>query len=85
MKVKELKEAIEDLPDDMLVVLQRDSEGNGYSPLSGADPGGIYVAENTYSGEMYSDDWTADDCCLEDDEWDALKKGDRTLVLHPVN
>ena len=37
MNVKNLKEAIANLPDEMEVILQKDSEGNGYSPLSGAD------------------------------------------------
>ncbi len=30
MDLKELKELIKDLPDDMLVVLSKDSEGNEY-------------------------------------------------------
>ncbi len=34
MTVKELKKAIKDLPDDMECILQKDAEGNGYSPLS---------------------------------------------------
>jgi len=33
MKVKKLKEILADMPDDLLVVLSRDPEGNDFSPL----------------------------------------------------
>jgi hypothetical protein len=39
MTVKELREALAELPDDLLVVVSRDAEGNGYSPASGISPG----------------------------------------------
>lgn len=48
MTVKELKEAIAELPDDMEVILQKDGEGNGYSPLSGADPNAVYIPNNVW-------------------------------------
>ncbi|MFT7273462.1 MAG: hypothetical protein ACI9V1_003000, partial [Spirosomataceae bacterium] len=35
MTVKELKELLQTLPDNMEVILQSDAEGNSYSPLSG--------------------------------------------------
>lgn len=40
-----------DVPDDALVVLSRDSEGNGYSPLCNV---GMcrYAAETTWRGEI---------------------------------
>jgi hypothetical protein len=85
LKVKDLKEAIKNLPDDMEVVLQKDSEGNGYSPLSGADPNAVYVAETTWSGEVYSMEWSAEDADMEEEEWEAVKKKPRTLILFPVN
>lgn len=37
MKVKELKKLLEDIPDNYLVILSKDSEGNGYSPLYTVD------------------------------------------------
>ena len=61
MKVSELIEALQEMDPDSLVIMQKDSEGNGYSPLAGADPNGIYVADSTYSGEVYDAEWTADD------------------------
>ena len=85
MNVKELKEQIANLPDDMEVVLQKDAEGNGYSPLSGADPDAVYIPDSTWSGDVFSLVWTADDACMTDDEWNAIKSKPRALILYPVN
>lgn len=85
MTVKELKEAMENLPDDMEVILQKDSEGNGYSPLAGADPNAIYMPYNTWSGDVYSVEWTAEDACMSGEEWEEVKSKPRTLILHPIN
>ncbi len=38
MRVAELRAALADLPDDHLVVLAGDAEGNRYSLLAAADP-----------------------------------------------
>ncbi len=55
MTVKELKLAIANLPDNMPVILQKDSEGNGYSPCVGAAyDGDIYVPQSGCRGEVYS-------------------------------
>lgn len=79
MTVKELKILLENLPDDMLVVQQRDPEGNGYSPTSGADPEAVY-----HDGDVYNINWSAEDCCLDDDEWEELLSGPRCLVIYPM-
>jgi len=85
MTVKELKEAIANLPDEMEVVLQKDREGNGYSPLSYIDSDAVYIPNNTWSGDVYSMDWTADDACMTDEVWEEIKSKPRTLILAPVN
>ena len=90
MNVKELKEAIADLPDDMEVILQKDAEGNGYSPLQGDDTDCIYVAETTWYGEVYSiqgsDKESAEHNGMELEDWKALKdEHPQALVLFPVN
>lgn len=85
MNIKELKEAIKNLPDEMEVVLQKDSEGNGYSPLYGADPDSVYIADTSWYGDVYSMDWTADDACMTKEEWDVIKSKPRTLILYPIN
>lgn len=87
MKVGDLKELIKDLPDDLQVVLQKDAEGNGYSPCAGTDPNCVYVPESSWSGEIYNLKWDHEDCCLDRDTWNSYKNDMkmRALVLYPVN
>ncbi len=85
MKIKELKELLETLPDDMDVILQKDSEGNGYSPLAGGDNEAVYIPNITWSGEVYSTKWSAEDACMDDDEWKELLEKPRVLILYPIN
>ncbi len=78
MTVKELRTYLNKLDesmDDLQVILQKDSEGNGYSPLAGADDDCIYEPDNTYSGIVYSS---------EDAEEEGVE-GDKVLVLYPTN
>lgn len=85
MTIKELKEAIDHLPDDMEVILQEDAEGNGFSPLIGGDPDAVYISDTTYSGAVFSMDWSADDACMSEEEWAEIKAKPRAFILHPVN
>lgn len=85
MNVAELKEILKDLPDDMEVIVQKDSEGNGFSPLAGADPNSIYIAETSWYGDVYDAAWTADECCMDMEEWEELQAQPRSLILFPVN
>ena len=39
MTVAELIKELQNYPDDLEVILQRDPEGNGYAPLCGAEDG----------------------------------------------
>ena len=52
MTVKELRDALQGVDDDVLVVLSKDSEGNYYSPLADTSQK-VYVAETTWCGEVY--------------------------------
>lgn len=85
MNVKELKEIILNLPDEMEVIMQKDAEGNGYSPLRGADPDCVYIPETTWYGEAYPTEWTADDAGMSKKEWEKILSKPRVLVLHPIN
>ena len=88
MNVKELKEAIKVLPDDMEVILQSDGEGNNYSPLYCYDSEAIYIARASWwgGGEVYDSNWSAQDAGFEKNEWEELKsKTPRCLVLAPMN
>jgi hypothetical protein len=52
LTVADLQVQLATLPSDMPVILAKDAEGNGYSPLADAAPG-MYLAETTWSGEHY--------------------------------
>ena len=75
MKVKELMEMLQTVPEDREVVLSRDAEGNGYSPL--ADSGELwYVPYSTWGGDCYNLD--------EEEEFEG-QDADLVLVLWPTN
>ena len=82
MNVKQLKEIIQDLPDDMEVIIQRDPEGNSYTLLDDADPHCIHLQR---SNEVYSTLWDHDDAMMEKEEWDEFIQRPKTLVLSPLN
>ena len=85
MKVCELIENLSKLDPQSELVMQNDAEGNGYSPLAGIDSNAWYVAENDYSGQVYSERWSAEDCDLEEDEWKEMRQQRKCVVLFPVN
>ncbi len=89
MKVKELREIIKDLPDDMLVVVSKDAEGNSITPLAEAD-----ADNNRYI--QYKDDWDGEVRLKElrpeneergftDEDVDVDNEGEDALVLWPTN
>ena len=71
MTVGELIEALEKMDHGAIVIMQEDSEGNGFSPLSEVEAG-YYDAQTTWSGEVYD----TDEPTLEDQP---------CVVLSPVN
>lgn len=83
--MKQLKEVIKNLPDDMEIIMQKDAEGNGYSPLEGIDSDCVYVPESSYSGSVYRTRWSAEEACMTDTEWEEMKRKPRSLVFYPVN
>ena len=78
MKVKELIKELSLLDPELNVMLQKDPEGNGYSSLEGAEKAVYDGFESVYNLEN-----TADDNCLEEDEWENLKKNNLVVVLWP--
>jgi hypothetical protein len=80
MKVKELRELLQDLPDDMEILLQEDSEGNGYHPLRGADDECVYDKD---CNEVLSLNCSASENGLDKEDWEELKQEPRVLVLFP--
>lgn len=53
MTVRELIEMLKKRPQNSLVILSRDSEGNGFSPV--ADEYSLGLFNEEYGGEFYSD------------------------------
>jgi hypothetical protein len=86
MKVKELIEVLKTMNPEAILILQRDSEGNGYRDLCGADDNNFYVRESSWYGEVYDGDWSCDDACMTEEEWKELKKNsEKCVVLYPIN
>ncbi len=70
------------LPDNTPVVLARDAEGNGYSPVHTVDQA-LYDAESPYSGSMYAD---AAMRAAEPDQWgEAPDSAVTAIFLWPTN
>ena len=51
MTVAELIAELSKMDPDRVVICQKDSEGNGYSPLAGVDDNAAYSADSTWSGD----------------------------------
>jgi hypothetical protein len=84
MTVKELIEELKKEDPKRLVVIQRDAEGNGYSPLTGWWLA-AYKAENDWSGETGLEKLTAEDRKQGYTKEDVLKGGVPALILCPIN
>lgn len=69
MKIKDLIHSLSSLNPELEVILQKDSEGNGYSPLDGYACG-TYAANNDWSGEF-----------SEEEQDDSI----HAVVLYPIN
>lgn len=88
MKLKELRKLIDNIPkemDECEVICQKDSEGNGYSPLAGVDENGIYQPDTTWSGDVFDSRWTANEVGMEEEEWEKLKNKNKAIILSPTN
>lgn len=82
MKVKELIEELKKEDPEKDIILQKDPEGNGYSPIAGIDGNAIYTDDY----EVYDTEWSAGDALMEEDEWSAFKKEKKAcIVLHPMH
>jgi len=85
MKSHELAKLLLENP-DVELIMQKDAEGNGYSPLRGIEFDVVYVPDSTWDGTVYSKEFTADDNCMTEAEWETLKRTNSGYaVLHPVN
>lgn len=85
MLVKELIEELSKCDPESELIMQKDSEGNGYSPLNGIDKDCYYIPDSSWSGDVYCKEWTAEENGLEEDEWEEIKKQRSCIVLFPIN
>lgn len=86
MKVSSLIKQLNTCDPNSEVIVQKDGEGNGFSPLSCVSKNAIYIPESTWSGEVFSLGWSAEDCCLEEDEWKQMKITHKpVIILVPIN
>jgi hypothetical protein len=79
MTVAELIEVLQGLDPDRKVILQKDAEGNGFSPF-GDWYEALYRAESTWSGEvLHPQD-------IEDGEYDdeTLEAAEKVVVFWPT-
>lgn len=83
MTAIELMDVLRKLPPETLIVLSKDSEGNGYSQLGTYDNTAHYIPETSWSGEL----WYEDDADEEDENGNPVPPSEavKALVLWPVS
>lgn len=83
MTVKQLIEELNGHDPERIVVMSRDAEGNGYSPLAESTTG-AYAPETTWYGEVGLEKLTQENIADGYGEEDVVD-GQPCLVLWPVN
>lgn len=84
MTVDELIEILKGMPGSHKVVMSKDGEGNGFSPLAVAEES-MYEAETTYGGEIYLTDYQIEHDPMATEEDRAPEDAIPVVVLWPVN
>ena len=84
MTVKELIAKLLKVDPDRIVILQKDAEGNGYSPCAGIDDNVSYMARSTWSGECGLEKITKEQAKRGFTEEDVVS-GVPACVLWPTN
>ena len=88
MNVKQAIKFLQSLPPEMQsarLILQKDAEGNGFSPVEGMDADAVYLPDNKYSGQVFDTQWTADEACMTEKEHARMLKKPRCIVVFPIN
>jgi len=80
--VKQLIEGLKEFPQDAIVVLSKDGEGNSFSPIpdDGFYSTGKYSPDSTWSGEF-----TSDESIKEDEDAYVAENAQDCVVLWPTN
>lgn len=82
--VRELKELLNNYNDNDLVIIQKDEEGNGFSPLYEILDV-KYVADTEWSGEVFLRELTQELREIGFTEEDVSESGEDAIVLVPIN
>lgn len=77
-------QAVAHLPGETLVVLAKDGEGNGFSPLTEVEPA-LYAAGTTWSGERHLTNEQRQAAMDPDEYREAPDDAVPALFLWPVN
>jgi hypothetical protein len=80
MTIKELKEQISNLPDDMEIILLKNEEGNEHSPLSEVEFEAVYI-----DGKLWFTDWDAEDVEMKESEWEEIRSNPKVMIMIPKN
>lgn len=83
MTVRELIEQLSHVEPDRIVVMSKDGEGNGYSPLADFWKG-TYWAETTWYGEV-REEQPPEECQALGYDGDDARDWKRAIILQPVN
>ena len=83
MTVAELRKVLEGAPDEAIVVMSRDAEGNGFSPLYEVERT-MYFADSSYSGECFESISEAFECGVETND-PKIKAHLNAICLWPTN
>lgn len=84
MTVAELKKLVAAIPshkDQDIVLVQKDPEGNGYHDCRYVDDDCIVVEDNGWQYEVANADATAEDMCMDEEEWTEAKEHAQSCVV----
>lgn len=83
--VGELRDLLNGLDPNLVIVMSKDGEGNGFSPLAEAYEA-WYEADNTWSGNIIDADYLAvEEDATVDEIQERLHGATECVVLWPVN
>lgn len=74
MLVKELIELLKTMPQDSMVIMQGDEEGNSFSPLDYATSNALYKKYNDWSGAIFIPTWSHTEVGMDKKTWEKFKK-----------
>lgn len=86
MKVSEFREALAKFPDDAIVVVAKDAEGNAFAPLDEMSLG-AYERTGAWSGDFtcINEDDDFEDFFITREEYNELVAEHPAVCLWPVN